>query len=217
MTDFARARKMMVDNQLRTSGVTDRRVLGAMGEVPREAFVPAARRALAYIDADVPLGGDRKLGAPAPFARLVQLAEITHADRVLDVGAGSGYSTAVLAQLAASVVGVESDAGLADSARSTLAKLGVGNAAIATGPLDSAGSASGPYDVIVVEGASNAVPESLFAQLRDEGRLVALLSEDGRPPVAHLFAKSEKGLAAVAAFDARLPPVEKSVEDRFVF
>src|SRR3569833_3573996 len=98
MIDFAQARKTMVDNQLRTSGSTDRRLLAAMGEVPREAFVPAARRGLAYIDEAQPLGGRRRLGPPAPFAKLIQLAAVEHTDRVLDVGCGSGYSRAVLAR-----------------------------------------------------------------------------------------------------------------------
>src|SRR3954463_10289763 len=110
MTDFAHARRTMVDNQLRTSGITDHRLLGAMGEVPRERFVPAARQTLEYIDEAKPLSATRKLGPPAPFARLVQLAAIQHSDRVLDVGCGTGYSAAVLGHLASEVVAVEDDA-----------------------------------------------------------------------------------------------------------
>lgn len=217
MTDFARARKTMVDNQLRTSGITDRRVLGAMGEIPRELFVPESRRALAYIDDAVPLAGERILGAPAPFAKLVQLAAITHTDRVLDVGCGTGYSTAVLAQLAAHVVGVESDSKLATEARSTLGSLALANVEIAEGPLATAGAASGPYDAIVIEGAVTKVPEALFAQLKTEGRLVASVSDGAHPPVAYLFAKSDLGLAASAAFDARLPALEAARDEQFVF
>src|SRR5262245_40667336 len=109
MTDFANARKMMVDNQLRTRNVTDRRLLLAMGEVPREHFVAGARKSLAYIDESHPIAGSpgRFLPAPAPFAKLLQLAEIDGSDAVLDLGSGNGYSAAVLGKLAASVIAVE--------------------------------------------------------------------------------------------------------------
>lgn len=217
MTDFDRARKLMVDNQLRTSGITDHRLLAAMGEVPRELFVPEVRRGLAYIDEAIGVGSGRKLGAPAPFAKLVQLAEIGHSDHVLDLGCGTGYSAAVLARLAGSVVAVESDASLAATARSTLASLGEGKVNVVEGALESAGKSKGPYDVIVIEGVVEAVADALFAQLKPEGRLVALVADSGRPPVAHLFARSGKGIASRAAFDARLPPLAQKHEDSFVF
>ena len=135
MTDYDRARKLMVDNQLRTAGITDRRLLAAMGEVPRERFVPEVRRGLAYIDEAIPVGGARKLGAPAPFAKLIQLAEIDGTDHVLDLGCGTGYSAAVLARLGASVVAVESEAALAAEARSTLSALGIGNVTLVEGDM----------------------------------------------------------------------------------
>lgn len=219
MTDFAHARKQMVDNQLRTSAVTDRRVLAAMGEVPREEFVIGSRRDLAYIDEPLPLAGapGRCLGSPAPFARLLQLAAVAPTDEVLDVAAGNGYSAAVLARLAARVVAVESHAGLAGIARDTLGRLGVTNVTIEVGPIESAGAAKGPYDLIVIEGTVPEVPEQLFSQLKPGGRLVALISTDGRPAVAHLFAHSGKGVAARAEFDARLPPLISAKSETFVF
>ena len=217
MTDYAQARKTMVDNQSRTSGITDRRLLAAMGEVPREEFVPAARESLAYIDEAHRLSATRKLGPPAPFAKLVQLAAVEHTDHVLDVGCATGYSTAVLAKLAASVVGIDDDAALAAKARSSLAALGAGNATIADGALTDAGRAAGPYDVVVIEGSVPAVPDELFAQLKPEGRLVAVIAEKGRVPVARLYAKSGKGLASRADFDARLPPLMTPPADSFVF
>jgi len=213
MTDFAHARKTMVDNQLRTSAITDRRLLVAMGEVPREKFVPAVRRELAYIDEAQPLNATRKLGAPAPFARLVQLAGIEHTDRVLDVGCATGYSAAVLGHLAAEVVAVEDDAGLAATARKTLAEAGAGNVSVVAG----AGSAPGQFDVIVVEGTVPAVPPGLLDQLKAEGRLVASIGAPGKVPVAHLFAKSGKDVASRADFDSRLPPLTKVKDDSFVF
>jgi protein-L-isoaspartate(D-aspartate) O-methyltransferase len=217
MTDFAHARRLMVDNQLRTSGITDRRLLAAMGEVPREQFVPEARRALAYIDDSQPLSASRRLGAPAPFARLVQLAAVQHTDRVLDLGSATGYSVAVLAHLADEVVGIEPDPALAARGRTALAALGVRNATIVDGPLDSAAKAHGSFDVIVVEGVLDAAPDWLFGQLKPDGRLVALVAEGRRPPVAHLYARSGKGIAARAEFDARLPPIQREADDRFVF
>jgi len=217
MTDFDRARRVMVDNQLRTAGVTDRRLLAAMGEVPREIFVPEARRAFAYIDAPLTISATRQLGAPAPFARLVQLAAVDGVDRVLDLGCGSGYSAAVLARLAHSVVAVESDAALATAARARLADLGCDNVTVVEGPLETAGKAQGPYDVIVIEGVVADVSDALLAQLEPEGRLVALVAEDGRPPVAHVFARAGRRIASQAMFDARLPPLAPPRDDSFVF
>jgi protein-L-isoaspartate(D-aspartate) O-methyltransferase len=217
MTDFAHARTLMVDNQLRTSGITDRRLLAAMGEVPREMFVPEVRRPLAYIDQPIALNATRKLGAPAPFAKLVQLAAVGHEDHVLDLGCGTGYSSAVLGRLADSVVAVETDASLAATARKALEGAGAANVTIVEGAIESAGKAKGPYDVIIVEGVINAVPDALFTQLKPEGRLVALITGNGGPAVAHLYARSGKGIAASRAFDASLPPLASVREDRFVF
>lgn len=214
MTDFDRARKLMVDNQLRTSGITDHRVLSAMGNVARERFVPEVRRPLAYIDEAIGVGAGRKLAAPAPFAKVVQLAEIQTGDHVLDLGCGTGYSAAVLGQLAGSVVAVETDASLAASARSSL---GGANVTVVEGALETAGKSHGPYDVIVLEGAVAEVPEALFNQLKPDGRLVALIAPPGRPAVAHLFAHSGKGIASRAAFDAILPPLAAKRDDSFVF
>lgn len=214
MTDFDRARKVMVDNQLRTAGITDRRLLAAMGEVPREQFVPEVRRGLAYIDEAIPVGGGRKLGAPAPFAKLIQLAEIDGTDHVLDLGCGTGYSAAVIAHLAASVVAVESEPELAAKARTALAGT---NVTVTEGALETAGRSKGPYDVIVIEGVVESVADALFAQLKPEGRIVALIGSAGKPAVAHLFARSGKGIASRPAFDAKLPPLAVKRDDSFVF
>jgi protein-L-isoaspartate(D-aspartate) O-methyltransferase len=204
MNDFAAARTKMVDSQLRTESVTDYGILSVMGAVPRELFVPPAQRALAYLDRDVPLDADggspRYLMEAAPFARLLQLANLGPSDRVLDIGCGSGYSVAVMAQLAGTVVGLESDAGLAKRATATLADLGVTNASVVIGPLEMGHASSGPFDAIIIEGAVEVVPPALFAQLTENGRLVAVVGT-GRSAVATIFAHSEGQVGRRAAFD----------------
>jgi protein-L-isoaspartate(D-aspartate) O-methyltransferase len=219
MTDYERARTLMVDNQLRTSAVTDRRLLAAMGAVPRELFVPEARRSVAYIDEAHALLGPsgRSLPAPAPFARLVQLAALDADDLVLDVGAGNGYSTAVLARLAGKVVAVESDPTLAKAAKDNLAALGVASATVVEAPLDAGAPKQGPYDAIILEGAVAEVPEKLLKQLKQGGRLVALIRRGGTS-VANLFVRFGDEFAPRAEFDISLPPLTREPPvEAFVF
>jgi protein-L-isoaspartate(D-aspartate) O-methyltransferase len=215
--DFEFARRTMVDNQLRTWGVTDRRVIAAVGSVPREVFVPEQRRPLAYTDEEHEIGGGRRLAAPAPFAKLLQLAAIGSEERVLVIGCGSGYSAAVVARLAAGVTAVEPDPELAAAAEKNLAELGVSDVAVLCGPIETAGKSKGPYDVILVEGLVPSVPDQLFSQLKREGRVVALVGVPGRPGVAHVFSRSGKGLAAHSDFDAYMPPLATSPADVFTF
>lgn len=217
MADFETARRRMVDNQLRTSNVTDRRILTAMEEVPRERFVPEARQALAYGDVVHSLGGGRLLASPAPFAKLLQLAEIQHTDSVLDVGAGTGYSTAVLGRLAAEVTGLESDPALVARARELLGNTFVGTGSVVQGPLDGSTLPACTYDVIVVEGAVDSEPSALFRLLKDGGRLVALLRRNGAG-VAHVYVKSGNDVATRAEFNTALPPLTSAPrEETFVF
>lgn len=223
MTDFALARRNMVESQVRPNDVTDRDLIAALMDVPRERFVPKAMRKLAYIDEDVPLkdagseGERRWLMEPMPFARLVQLAEIGPKDLVLDIGCGTGYSTAVLARLAESVVGLESDVELAGRAETRLVDAGVGNAAIVTGDMEQGYPSQGPYDVIILEGSVERIPEEIFKQLRDGGRLVAAVS-DGPIGKATIFRSVAGDISPRVAFDIniqKLPGFEKKPE--FVF
>ena len=163
MPDFAEARQHMVDSQLRTREVTDKPLLAAMLAVPRERFVPAARAGLAYADMSHKLSesGDRVLPAPEAFARLVQFGGITRDDIVLDIGCGTGYSSAVIARVAAAVVALESHEDLAAKADSILTELEVGNAAVLSGDLAAGVPSEAPFDVIVIEGAVDFVPEAL--------------------------------------------------------
>lgn len=218
MTDFEGARARMVDNQLRTSAVTDWRLLAQMGAVPRELFVPASRQAIAYID-DVQWLGEpatqRFIAPPATFAKLAQLAEITEADSVLDICAATGYSTAVIAGLAAAVVGIERDAGLAATARANLAQLNIANARVVAGDIAAVGGEQ--FDVVMVEGALDSVPDAFFAAVKDGGRLVALI-RGGGVAVANVFVKTGKSIAARGEFNATLPPLYAALPaEEFVF
>lgn len=177
--DFSLARHNMVENQIRTNRVTDGRVLDAIEAVPREAYVPAAFRSVAYLDDDIDLGGGRSLLEPMVFARLLQAAAIQPSEVVLDVGCGTGYSAAVLARLATTVVAIESDRALAARAAALLAEQGVDNVALVEGPLAEGDKPHGPYDVIVLEGAVTQVPERLLFQLADGGRLVTVTQRAG--------------------------------------
>lgn len=170
MTDLAMARRMMVDSQVRTSNVTDLRIIAAMLELPREQFV--VEPALAYLDADVPAGEGRRLLKPMVLARMVQAAGIGADDRVLDVGCASGYSAALLGRLAGRVVALEESAALARLATEHLA--GTRNVTVVTGPLRQGWPAEAPYDVILLEGATEIVPEELCRQLGEGGRLIAV-------------------------------------------
>ncbi|HMN87268.1 MAG TPA: protein-L-isoaspartate O-methyltransferase [Bauldia sp.] len=212
MIDFASARTKMVDSQLRTEDVTDHDVLRVMGEVPREMFVPARLRPLAYLDDDLPLT-EAAAGAPArtliraaPLARMIQAAGVGREDIVLDVGCATGYSSAVLARLAGSVVALESDSRLAAEATETLMKLGIDNVAVVGGPLAAGYPSEGPYDLIFVGGSVEAVPAELLGQLKQGGRLVAVVGT-GRAAVATLFTHSEGDTGSRPLFNAYLPPL----------
>lgn len=218
MTNFAEARSAMVNSQLRTNAVFDHRVLSAMGQVPRELFVPDSRRSVAYVDDTQPFSDEephRRMAAPAAFARLIQLAEIAPDDRVLDVGAGTGYSAAVLAHMAGSVEALEPDPALAQQAKRQLNELGLANVTVTCAPIETL--PKGPYDVIVIEGALDVVPEAYFTSLAEGGRLVALL-QSGPIAVAYIFIKHVGNVTSRAEYNSSMPPLApKAPADVFVF
>ncbi|MFZ0837244.1 MAG: protein-L-isoaspartate O-methyltransferase [Xanthobacteraceae bacterium] len=180
--DFALARRMMVDGQVRTRDVFDTNLLAAMGEIPRERFVPPEQATLAYLDRNIPLTaqGSRCLLQPMVLAHLLQAADIAEDEHVLDVGCATGYTAAVLARLAGTVVALEEDRRLAAGARQALGELAP-QVKLVEGPLQAGWPDLAPYDVIVVEGAAEVIPPALFAQLKDGGRLVTI---DGVRPGA---------------------------------
>jgi protein-L-isoaspartate(D-aspartate) O-methyltransferase len=210
MSDFSTARQKMVDGQVRPSDVTDPRILDAMLTVPREAFVPESQRALAYLDLDLDLdvgeGGHAKrfLIKPVVIAKMLQAAEIMATDNVLVVGCASGYAAAVVAKLGSRVTATESDGALAAQAGDVLAKLGFGNVTVRTQAAADGDEADAPYDVIVLAGATEIVPDRLYRQLKDGGRLVGVFAMS-RPPRAMIVTHSHADFGDRALFDAAVP------------
>jgi protein-L-isoaspartate(D-aspartate) O-methyltransferase len=206
MVDFAQARRTMVDTQVRPSDVTDLRLIAAMLDVPRELFVPKARQAVAYLDTNVPVGehGARALLQPMTLAKLLQAAGIGEGDRVLDVGCATGYSAAVAAKLGGRVVALEEDVALARIAGETLAASGASNLTVVSGPLSKGWEREAPYDVILLEGASEVVPSALLSQLKDGGRLVAIIGS-GPMGKATIFRSAGGHATGQTLFDSAAP------------
>lgn len=167
----------MVDTQVRPSDVTKFPIIEAMLHVPREQYLPVALRDVAYIGENINLGGGRVALEPRTLAKMLDALDIQPGDAVLDLGCGLGYSTAVLARLAGSVVGVESDASYAEQARHNLADNGVDNATVIAGELAAGAPTSAPFDVIILQGAVVQVPVDILTQLKDGGRIGAIFAE----------------------------------------
>ena len=215
--NFEDLRIKMVDNQLRTTDVTDKPLLQAFLDVPRENFVPSIRMPLAYIDDDVLVSDGRYLMQPSPFAKLAQLANIQPEDVVLDIGCVTGYSPAVLSRVARSVVAVECDAELAGQAISNLATLGFDNVVVVNAPLESGYAPGAPYDVVLFEGSVDHVPASLFDQLKNGGRLV-VVEGTGNAGKSMLYVKNDGIVSGRRAFNSAvktLPGFEKIAEFEF--
>lgn len=212
MADVAPQRQSMIESQLRPNMVTDRRLLAAMGELPRELFVPAPLRGLAYIDETLEVWPSvdgapaRYLLAPVVLARLIQLASVESSDHVLDVGCATGYSAAVLARLASDVVGLEPEPELAAMATKTLSSLGLANARIVEGTLAQGYAPAAPYDVILLNGSVPEVPKPLLAQLKEGGRLAAVIAQETQGK-AYLFGKVDGQVSGVPHFDAGARPL----------
>jgi protein-L-isoaspartate(D-aspartate) O-methyltransferase len=199
MIDVTAARQNMVDGQVRTADVTDLRIIAAMRETARERFVPAASAGLAYLDLDLPLGGGRCLLKPMVLAKLIQAADIDPTDHVLDAGCATGYGAAILAQVAGSVVALEEDAKLAAIASAALG--GLPNVTMVTGPIVAGWERAAPYDVVLLEGASEIVPQALCRQLKDGGRLLCVYGS-GPGAKAMLYRRSGDDFGGRPLFDA---------------
>jgi protein-L-isoaspartate(D-aspartate) O-methyltransferase len=204
MFDAAKARRMMVDGQVRTADVTNLDLIAAMAAVPRERFVPPALAEQAYVDCDLAIGEGRALLKPMVLAKLIQAARVGPGDHVLDVGCGTGYSSAILARLAGSVIALEENVALAGEAKDALAAVGAARVSVVTNPLTEGWEPSAPYDLIFLNGATETAPDTLGRQLKVDGRLVCIF---GRPPAskAMLFRETEGRLVGRPVFDAAAP------------
>ncbi|MGD1876234.1 MAG: protein-L-isoaspartate O-methyltransferase [Kiloniellaceae bacterium] len=205
MTDFAAARLNMVESQIRTNKVTDPRIVGAFEPVPREVFVGEAKRGIAYVDEDLEVAPGRFLMEPMVLARLLQAAAPKPGDMALDIGCATGYSTAVLAQLAETVVGLEGERALMDAANRTLNALDVDNAVVVEGTLTAGYQKQAPYDVIVFQGAVSAIPDNVKRQLADGGRLVAVVVDAADIGRGTLVQRAGDGFSSRTLFDAATP------------
>jgi protein-L-isoaspartate(D-aspartate) O-methyltransferase len=202
MSDYAAARLNMVETQVRPNDVTDIRIQKAMLEIPREEFVPARLRSVAYMEGCIEVAKGRWLLDARCFSKLAQLAGLRSEDLVLDVGCATGYSTAVLARAAHYVIALEEEPALAHEARAHLD--GIANAEVVEGRLTAGLPQRAPFDVIFLNGACDSRPEALLAQLKDGGRLVCVIRE-GAQGHAHLFVKGEDASSDRMAFDAQVP------------
>ncbi|MBC7132766.1 MAG: protein-L-isoaspartate O-methyltransferase [Roseovarius sp.] len=177
MTDYAARRTMMVDTQIRPSDVTRFPIIDAMLRVPREAFVPARLREAAYLGGNLDLGGGRVMLEPRTLAKMLDALDIEGDDLVLDIGPMHGYSSAVIARMAEAVIGLEEDPALVEEAQRTLVENGADNVVMVAGRLAEGAPEHGPYDVIVLEGAVEHLPEAITDQLKEGGRIACLFAE----------------------------------------
>ena len=200
------ARFNMVEAQIRTANVTDPRIHAVMSAVAREKFVPRAAQALAYADVPVAIAPGRFLLDPRSFAKLLQLAQVTADDRVLDVGCGTGYVSAVLSLIAGKVVALESDEDLAAQAKTNLAAHGYDNVTVVTGDLEKGNVGNAPFDVIFIDGSVEQVPQALLDQLGEGGRLIVVLGF-GHAARATVFMRERGALSENVFFNASIKPL----------
>ena len=208
MSGFATARQKMVDGQVHPSDVTDIRILDAMLAVPREAFVPENQRALAYLDLDLDFSegasAKRFLIRPAVTAKMLQAAEIKGTDKVLVAGCATGYTAALVARLAGQVIATEIDPAQAARAGDVLVTLGLENVAFRATTAAEGDPANAPYDVIVLDGATEVTPERLYGQIKEGGRLVGVFAMT-KPPRAMIVTRSHGDFGNRVLFDAAVP------------
>ena len=204
MADYQNRRTTMVDTQVRPSDVTKFPIIDAFLNVEREDYVPDAKREAAYIGENIHIGAGRVLLEVRTLAKMLEAVDVQPSDVVLDLGCGLGYSTAILAQLADFVVAVEDELGLAKEAQQNLSDHGVDNAAVFEGALTGGAAKNGPYDVIILQGAVEQIPEDLLAQIKDGGRIVAIFAE-GALGVVRLGRKIDGSMNWRMSFNAGAP------------
>ncbi len=204
MFDYAAARDHMIDCQIRTADVTDYAVLKAFRNIKREDFVPKSKSALAYSDCNIEMEDGRVIMRPRDISKLIQAAEIKPTDIALDIGCGRGYSTAILAQLAETVIALEDDEERVSKATHILSEAGADNAVVVKGDLKAGAKEHGPFDVIFVNGAVAEISKNWLDQLANDGRLVAVVSE-GRIGRASVYTRTGDVIGERVVFDASVP------------
>lgn len=207
MSDNATRRTMMVDTQIRPSDVTKFPIIDAMLAVPREVYVPRPLRDTAYVGENLSLGPDRVILEPRTLAKMLDALDISRDELVLDIGCGLGYSTAVIARMAEAVIAVESDESMASDAQALLSDHDVDNAMVQAGPLADGAAEHGPYDVIILQGAVETLPEDLIDQLKENGRICALFAE-GALGVVRVGYKIDGAISWRDMFNAGAPVME---------
>lgn len=203
--DFDSAREIMVDSQIRPNDVTDPRIVSAFLRTPREVFVPNSRKGVAYSELEIETSPGRALWTPRDTAKLIKLADFRPTDLVLVIGAGSGYEAALISHLADTVIALEETAQLVDAMSQRFAAVGVDRAAAVEGPLAKGLPEQAPFDVIYVAGMIETMPETWASQVRDGGRLVAVMADAGGVGRGKVFTRSGDTLASREGFDAYPP------------
>ena len=204
MFDYAAARQHMIDSQIRTNDVTDPAILASFRAVPREVFVPMGQRSLSYSDVHIKTDEGRYMLRPRDFSKMLEAADVQKTDIVLDIACGRGYSTAILAGLCDTVVGLEDNEDHVTHSTDLLTKVDVTNAAVVKGDLKSGAREHGPFDVIMVSGSVSEVPKTWLDQLANNGRLVAIL-QDGPIGRAVVFTRAGDAVGERVVFDASVP------------
>ncbi len=213
MTDFAARRTTMVDTQVRPSDVTKFPIIEAMLAIPREEFVPASRRAIAYSGETIDLGHGRHMLDPRTLAKMIDGLDLEPTDLVLDLACGMGYGAAVLARMCEAVVAVEEIPELVAEAERRLAENGIFNVAVLQGELREGCPKQGPYDAILIEGAVEEVPSTILEQLKEGGRIAALFQE-GTLGVARIGHKVKGRVNWRYAFNASAPLLDGFIRER---
>lgn len=204
MFDFAAARETMLDSQIRTNDVTDYDIQAAFKAVPRECFVPKSKTALAYSDVHIDLGEGRYMLRPRDFAKMLDAAQITNTDIVLNIGCGRGYSVAVMSRLAETVVALEQSEEAVTRATGLLDKCGANNAAVVQSDFRAGAPEHGPFDIIFVGGSVGSVPETWHDQLANNGRLIVAVN-DGPVSRVKVLKKTNDKVGERTVFDANIP------------
>ncbi len=207
---FNRARKIMLECQIRPNKVIDERVLSAFSEIPRELFVQKSMRDIAYIDEDLPLSNGRYLMEPMILARLIQSLELSVSDNVMIIGVGTGYSAAIISQIVASVIGIESRANLIQKAESNLTSLDITNAVLFKERLQDGYSKEAPYNAILIDGGVSFIPDNILNQLANDGRLVSIYrSKAETAGEASLWMRAARKFSRTCLFNAQVPTLEE--------